>query len=139
VVFRSATTHLIVAVLLACPFLCLSQGTAGAETPSTDGCRSGCGCCSHSTPASSKDCPGKQDSRQGSGACLCRGAVMDRHVVAPDPGHEISAFDVPPDIMFLVRQSLAAERSFSTERAGCHFSAAVSGRAVRALIASLLL
>jgi len=137
---RVATVHFVVAVLLACPFACLAQAAASLPpwtwTLASD---SGCDCCSRSIPRDSHKCPGKPaDSRQGSGTCLCHGAVMDRPAVPPDPGHEVVGF-VPLDTVLVVRGPLAIERSFFTGRTPCHFPAADSGREVRALIASLLL
>ena len=63
---------------------------------------------------------------------------MDRHVTPPNPDYEIVTF-LPLDAAFLAREAFAIERGFSTEQAACHFPAAYSGRAVRVLIASLLL
>ena len=46
---------------------------------------------------------------------------------------------LPLDVMLLVPGAFSIERGFSTEQAACHFPGAESGRAVRALIESLLL
>ena len=133
---RVATAHLTVLVLLACPFVCLS-GSAEASAPSP-GSHSGCDCCPRPAPGDADDCPGKPDPCQGSGTCLCHGAVLDRPVAAPHPGHEILGL-VPRDAVLMVRDLVETPRGVSTERTACHFPAAESGRAVRALIASLLL
>ncbi len=137
--FGRATVYLLVATLLACPYFCLANVTAvtGASllrdqhTGSYD-------CCSRPDPLDSKHRPGQPESRQGSGMCLCHGAVMDRHVETPDLQEALVTF-LPPDAGVLVRQLLTVERGFSTEQAACHFPAADSGREVRALIESLLL
>jgi len=63
---------------------------------------------------------------------------MDRHVEMPNPDQAVVTC-LPPDAMVLVGKSFGLDDGFSTERAACHFPAAKSGRAVRALIASLLL
>jgi hypothetical protein len=63
---------------------------------------------------------------------------MDRHVATPGLDYEIVTF-LPPDAALRNREAFAVKRGFSTEQAACHFPAADSGRAVRALIASLLL
>jgi hypothetical protein len=63
---------------------------------------------------------------------------MDRHVAPPNPDSQIVTF-VRLDTVLLVRGAVAVERGFFTQQAACHFAAAQSGRAVRALIASLLL
>jgi hypothetical protein len=46
---------------------------------------------------------------------------------------------LPPDDVILAAERFARDDGASIERAACHFPAADSGRAVRALIASLLL
>jgi hypothetical protein len=137
---RVVTVHALVAVLLGCPLVCLSHGAAiaAAQASSTVGSQSCCDCCSGPRPGGSKDCPGKPDSRQGGGTCLCHGAVMDRHVVAPDPGLAVVTF-LLPDAVSQRGEPLTMDRGFPTERVSCHFPAADSGRGVRALIASLLL
>jgi hypothetical protein len=63
---------------------------------------------------------------------------MDRHVEMPNPDQAIVTC-LPPDAMVLVGKSFGLDDGFATERAARHFPAAKSGRAVRALIASLLL
>jgi hypothetical protein len=140
--FGTATVHLLAVILLTCPYLCLSNVAAGTGASSTRGhCSGGCDCCSHSAPQDSqdsKDCPDQPDSRQGSGTCLCHGAVMDRHIEMPDLGHAVVTC-LAPDAMVLVGEPFGLDNGFSTERAACHFPAAESGREVRALIASLLL
>jgi hypothetical protein len=135
----TATVHLLTAILLVCPYLCLSNATTGNSTRGHH--LGGCDCCSRSVPQDSqdsKDCPGQPDSRQGSGTCLCHGAVMDRHVEMPNPDHAV-VMCLAPDAMVLVGEPFGLDNGLSTERAACHFPAAESGREVRALIASLLL
>jgi hypothetical protein len=136
VAFRVTTVHVVVAVLLTCPFICLAQAAGLSTSTACD--PSGCGCCPKSASGGGKECPGKPDPYQGSGTCLCHGAVMDRHVVAPDPGHEFVGF-VPLDTGLLAQGPVADEGGLTTQRASCHFPSADSGRAVRALIVSLLL
>jgi hypothetical protein len=63
---------------------------------------------------------------------------MERHVAPSNPDGEIVT-SLPADAVLLVRETSAIERGFSTQQAACHFAAVDSGRAVRALIASLLL
>lgn len=128
------------AVLLACPLVCLSHAAASAEAQASlaVGSRAGCDCCSGSCPRDSNDGSGKPDSRQGSGTCLCHGAVMDRHVEMPIPDHAFVTC-LPSDAMAVAAEPLDSDARFVTERAACHFPVADSGREVRALIASLLL
>ena len=138
-ILRTAIVCLVVAVLLVCPFLCLSNAAAGTGTSSLRGHHSGgCDCCSRSAPQDSKGGPSQPDSRQGSGTCLCHGAVIAQHVAPPTPDNAVVTF-LPLDAVLLVRDSFAVERGFSTEQAACHFPVADSGREVRALIESLLL
>ena len=138
----TATVHLLTAILLVCPYLCLSNAAAGTATCSTRGYPSGgCDCCSRAVPRDSqgsKDCPEQPDSRQGSGTCLCHGAVVDRHVETPNPDHAIVTC-LTPDVAALVVDPFGLDERFSNERSACHFPAAESGREVRALIVSLLL
>jgi hypothetical protein len=63
---------------------------------------------------------------------------MDRHVAPPSFGCEVVTF-LPLDAGLPVRGAFAVDRGLSSEQAACHFPNADSGRAVRALIASLLL
>lgn len=137
--FGTATVHLLAAVLLACPYLCLSNASVvSAKSFMHPSPLRGCDCCSHSAPQDSKDCPSQPDSRQGSGTCLCHGAVMDRHVEMPNPDHAVVTC-LPLDAMVLVGEPFGLDDGFATERAACHFPTAQSGREVRALIESLLL
>jgi hypothetical protein len=140
---RVVTVHTQVVVLLGCPFVCLSHVAAAAPAGTslavlTIGSQSGCDCCSGPCPGDRNGCPAKPDSRQGGGTCLCHGAVVDRQVVSPDPGHAVVTF-LPLDAIPQRGEPFTIERGFPTERVSCHFPAADSGREVRALIASLLL
>jgi len=72
------------------------------------------------------------------GTCLCHGAVMDRHVTPPNPDCEMVTC-LPLDAVLLIQGVFAGQRGFGTDQTACHFRAAASGRAVRALIASFLL
>lgn len=132
---RTATIYVLVAALLGCPFPCLAQAAAGLSASAKSSF--GCDCCSRSARSPAKQCPGKSDSHQGSGTCLCHGAVADRHVVPADPGHEVVTFVSLPTSM-LIRVPSLAERGLLTQWAACHFPAVDSGRQLRALIASLL-
>jgi hypothetical protein len=139
-VLRAATIHLLVAVLLACPYVCL-LGAADSVGPTAarDGRHARCRCCC-SGPCSDegKDRPGKRDSRQESGTCLCHGAVMDRQVSLPNPGHEVVTF-LPLDAAGPLGESFIADEGFLSRPTACHFPAATSGRILRALIESFLL
>jgi hypothetical protein len=141
-VFRTATIHLLVAVLLVCPYVCFSGAAEGqASQAGRQGRtkRACCHCCC-SGPCSDngKDKPGKQDSRPKSGTCLCHGAVMDRAIAMPDPGYELVAF-LPPDAAGPLRESFGADDGFLSRPTACHFAGATSGRMLRALVESYLL
>ena len=137
--FGRTTVHLLAAILLACPYLCLSNASVLSAmsfmhtTPPM-----GCDCCSRPIPQDSKDCPSQPDSRQGSGTCLCHGAVMDQHVEMPNLDQAVVTF-LSLDATLLIQGPFAIERGSLSETAACHFPAADSGREVRALIESLLL
>ena len=63
---------------------------------------------------------------------------MGQQVEMPNLYHAIVTF-LPPDVMVLDGTPFGLDGRLSTDRAACHFSAADSGREVRALIESLLL
>jgi hypothetical protein len=136
----TATVHLLTAVLLVCPYLCLSHTPAGAS--STCGPRSVCcDCCSRSAPQQNqgdRDRPNQSDSRKGSGTCLCHGAVIDRHAEMPNP-HQVVATYLQLDAAAPTDETSGRDDHLSTIGAACHFPAAESGRELRALIASFLL
>jgi hypothetical protein len=138
----TATVHLLTAILLVCPYLCLSNAATGTDASSTRVHHSaGCDCCSRSVPQDSQDsenCPDQPDSRQGSGTCLCHGAVMDRHIEMFTPDHAVVVC-LPSGALVLAAEPFGQDDQLVTQRAACHFPAAESGREVRALIASLLL
>ena len=128
----------LIATLLLCPYTCLSHAAAGSWASATAG-RQTCDCCCPG-PASEagKDRPCEPGSSPVNGTCLCHGAVMDRHVAPPTLDQAFVAI-LPLDAMLLVRESFATQRDFPAEHVACHFAAAISGRDVRALMASLLL
>lgn len=135
---RLAVVHLVAAVLVVCPYVCLWGPARGTNVSSARGSRFACSCCSRCAPANGKDGPAKPDSGKMSGTCLCHGAVVGRHVAPPDPGHEVLGV-VAQDAARLISDLPIAQRNALGERASCHFPAAETGREVRALIASFLL
>jgi hypothetical protein len=138
-VFRAATVFLLVAVLLACPYSCLVRAAVSLADPATEEpCEADDGCCGSPGSESGKDHTGTPASCPQVGTCLCHGAVIERHVAPPQPDCEIETL-LPHDVVLAIGDAAAGERSCAAEPAACHFAAADSGRAVRALIASLLL
>jgi hypothetical protein len=136
---RAAIVYLLTAILLACPYFCLSNAGAGSGRSSIRSENSGgCKCCSHPAPQDSKDRPSQPDSRKGSGTCLCHGAVVNQHVEMPNLDEAVVAY-LSLDSLLPAPQPFAIERSSLSDLAACHFPAADSGREVRALIESLLL
>jgi hypothetical protein len=80
---RTATVLILVAVLLACPFLCLDRVAAGIGEAEKGDCRAEDSCCPSGDSKPGDDCLDKQGSCPESGSCLCHGAIMDRHVTPP--------------------------------------------------------
>jgi hypothetical protein len=140
--FRTGMAHLLTVVVLVCPYFCLPSVAGGmGKSLMCDCCEGGCDFCSDSAPREnqdSKDCPEQPDSPRGNGACLCHGAVMDRHVELPSP-NDLSGFSFPFAELALAGEILGGYDRFSARMSRCHFPTAESGKAVRALIASLLL
>jgi hypothetical protein len=135
IAIRTATIHLIIAVLLACPYVCLSHAAAMPQSARSSG---GCTCCSRPVPQNSKSCPVQPERQQRGGTCLCHGAVMDRQTHMPGLERAIVLLEAP-DAPAIMSEPLAVERVFWTGWVASHFPTADSGREVRALIASLLL
>jgi len=135
---RIVIVHLLVVILLACPYPCLSQAAAAVGKGTRGhGCGRGC-CCPGPASETGKDRPGEPGSRPASGTCLCHGAVTDRPAALPNPDDGFVSL-LPPDGMLLTGESFCAEARLLAGQRACHFPLADSGREVRALIASLLL
>jgi hypothetical protein len=137
-VFRTATIYVLVAVLLACPYPCLIRAAAELEKPVTECCGADDDCCGFPCCGADKDHSGAPSSCPEGGTCLCHGAVMERPAAPPILDCAIAAF-LPLDAAILIREAAGGERGPITVKAACHFASVNSGRAVRALIASLLL
>lgn len=136
--FRTATVHLVVGVLLVCPYSCLCRAVDSLRSSPAEGSRGGCTCCNHSLPKKDRQRPGEPIRCPASGTCLCRGAIMDRPATVPDFDHSVVS-SLRPDATFLIGDSLVLNDAFSRNRAASHFSWVDSGRALRALIESFLL
>jgi hypothetical protein len=137
-VLRSVVAHFLILLLLACPYPCLTRAEACVQGPAKGKCRPHDSCCSCPCSKTGEDRPGAPVSCPEGGTCLCHGAVMERHVAPPNPDCQFVTF-LPLDAMHVVQGAVAIERDFFAEQAACHFPAVDSGRAVRALIGSLLL
>jgi hypothetical protein len=137
-VIRFATVHLVAVVLLVCPYLCLPGfSSAAGEASGCSESEEECDCYRQPTQADRDNCPCQPTPRQGCGSCLCRGAIMDRHVDAPAPDYSVVSF-LLADTGFPAGE-FSDGTGFSTHRAGGSHPTAETGREVRALIASLLL
>lgn len=134
----TATVHLLVAILLACPYVCHVKTADGMEKPIAHNARAGkCPCCCEPDSQDRRSCPDRPASRTG-GACLCHGAVMDRHVVPPE-NHRGFVTYLPPQVDCVGASLHVGDHVITTVPHACHFPAADSGRAVRAFMKSLLL
>ena len=69
------TVHILIALVLACPYFCMGDALG---SPST-GCSSGC-CCPQNDPG--QESPGAPAGNDGD--CLCRGAVVDTEAGTAD-------------------------------------------------------
>jgi len=97
-----------------------------------------CDCCAPLAAQDGDGCPARPAPPVESGTCLCHGAVMDRDVEAPDPDHAPVTFRLV-DPGTLCRDSASAAQNVATDQIRAHFTGAVSGRELRALLASLLI
>ncbi len=119
---RLATTILLTAHLLICPYRCLGDAAGGGDAP----CQAS-SCCVHDQPDATGDespkSPGENESD-----CLCHGAIMDNPRVADDKLISSPAVSWLPDLAGCpTNLSLAADAfgapcqgpSFSTGRDVC--------------------
>ena len=121
--------YLIVAAVLACPYVCMAHASGSTSAI----CESGCGC-SHSQP---RENPGEPADHTPD--CLCQGAVVDGEVRAAD-----FEFTVPLSVNWLVadivilssRCSVSSRIAFESQHSFPPFS---SGRDVCALTCSFLI
>jgi hypothetical protein len=129
---RVAAVHVMIAVVLACPFLCAAQ----AESAETEGSES-VWCGSHApSDEDGKQCPeGPESGHCSCRACLCRGAVVDRHVETPRLTRLFAAYTA----VNVASAEIIFRTGLPVPHTACHFPAAESGREVRALIESFLL
>jgi hypothetical protein len=138
VVVRAIGVHLLVVVLLACPFPCLGRAAAGSGAACAGGnCGGDDDCCPASGSNSGQGAP-RTPERIGGGTCLCHGAVMDRHTPSVTLDHQLIAV-LPTDELSRQLGPLIADSGLFLSPSACDFASAVSGRTLRAHIASLLL
>ena len=133
-VYHQTTVHLLVGVLLGCPFFCLLEwdGGAGAEAHALS-----CACCS---PDSSDSQPCRDDSNPEQKNCLCHGAIMF-------PATRVAVSDVGVTPLSDIDHYLVVANTPVAENAGeaglssipSHFPPFSSGRAICALTGVLLL
>jgi hypothetical protein len=129
----AATSGLLLASLLGCPYLCLAHSLVPAAQMVP--------CCAACTSSASE--PGPQDlpinpadGRDDCGACLCRGAVLDA------PSRDLDAHAEPSGIIRAMEDSQPSRTVTLDPCRVAHaaqFAALSSGREIRALIASRLL
>jgi len=133
------TAYVILVTLLLCPYLCLGRvATACGTDFAANDCRDDDCCCPSPVSDSNKDRPRDSDSGRQGGTCLCHGAVLQPPIILPSVDAGFATF-AAVDELSAATSSIFVDRLFAVEHAMRHFSAADSGRAVRALIESLLL
>ncbi len=131
--YRTITVHLLVGVLLGCPFSCLlklGQAKAPVVRPLS------CTCC----PESSDSQPCHDGSNRDQKDCLCRGAIMF-------PTMRVAVGDVAAAPLAAIDHYLEVANTPITESAGeaglsffpAHFPSFSSGREICALTGVLLL
>ena len=133
-IYRRTTVHLLVCVLLACPFFCLLElgGEKGAEAGALS-----CACCS---PDSSDNHPFHDGSNREQKNCLCRGAILfpTMRVADGDVGvTPLSAIDHYLEVTNTLVAESAGEAGLSSFPS--HFPPSSSGREICALTGVLLL
>ena len=132
--YRQTTVHLLVGVLLGCPFVCLSE--LGREK-GTEARALSCACCS---PESSDSQPCHDGSNREQKDCLCGGAVMF-------PAVRVEGGDVEVTPLSAIDHYLEVTNTPVAESAGeaglaffpSHFPPFSSGREICALTGVLLL
>ncbi len=133
-IYRQTTVHLLVCVLLGCPFFCLLElgGEKGAEARVP-----ACACC---PPDSSDNQPFHGSSNREQPDCLCRGAIMFSAV-------RVEGGDVGVTPLSAIANYLGATNTPVAQSAGktglssfpSHFPPFSSGREICALTGVLLL
>lgn len=133
--FGRTTIYVVVGILVLCPYTCLGRTAAVVETVD---CAQSDDCCSP-PPASDSGKDRPSDSSRRGGSCLCHGAVLQSPAILPCVDAGPATFVAVDDLQAVTRSSLFCDSLFAVAHTVCHFPAADSGRAVRALIESLLL
>jgi len=131
-------THLLIALLLGCPFVCLHQKT---EAGVADMCAVVCACCSPCQQHPSEQYPSDGAPESGRQNCACKGAVVQAPSRATDMDlHCNSLWYFAADILYPVvcHRDLTGGADGS-HSAVSHFPPLSSGQDVRAIISSRLL
>jgi hypothetical protein len=134
-IYRIATTWVLVATMLLCPFICLANAsTAGGQNgqPSKS-------CCPCSDSDDSENAPCQRDSGGQGGSCLCHGAVLQSPTLPPSLDIGPVVFLSSNDLLSSAKSAILADTLFAVEHTACHFPFADSGHELRALIESFLL
>ena len=134
IMYYQTTVHLLVGVLLGCPFVCLSElgREKGAEVRAPS-----CACCS---PGSSDSQPCHDGSNREQKDCLCGGAIMFpavRFAVGDVGVAPLSAIDHYLEVANTPVVGIAGEADLSSFAS--HFPPFSSGREICALTGVLLL
>jgi len=135
-VVRGFTVHLLVGVLLACPFPCLAKAAGSGPVAVRGHCGGGDCCCPK--PGSESDQRGPTGpERCDGGTCLCHGAVMDRLVWLPSLDFQLVAILPADEVSRQHAPAIADARRL--DLSACDFAWVCSGRMLRAQIESLLI
>jgi hypothetical protein len=124
--------------MLFCPYLCLPQARANGTAALACECREDHCCPSPTSVPGGNESDDSGSTAQG-GDCLCHGAVLLSPPTPPSLDVALAVFLPIGDLRTVARSSVRGGNVGAVEHMVCHFAAATSGRAVRALIESFLL
>ncbi|MGA2617013.1 MAG: hypothetical protein ABSF26_05330 [Thermoguttaceae bacterium] len=135
---RATIVHFLVALVLACPYLCLPRAVGRSGQSAVQGCLEADPCCPGADSEPCKHGPGKPGHHVCTGTCLCHGAILSRHVTPPAPDQSIAS-PLPPVAGRMPGEWSCGGGGSAAEPNASHFPTADSGRTLRALIQSFLL
>lgn len=118
------TAHILIALVLACPYFCMGNALGSMPT----GCSSGC-CCPQNDPGQ------ENPEAPADGDCLCHGAVVDADARTADLDLTIPLSWLFVDVAWLTHPAL----SYITFETPHHFPPFSTGRDICALTCTLLI
>lgn len=124
---RATVTHLLIATVLICPYLCLGELTESVSCAQAVGCS-----CCHDPLGQDNDAP--ESPEDGDQDCLCHGAIAAVKVESPETSASESSF-AGTLALDLDRSVLSGSGLLSLDsRRSVHFPPLCSGREICALI-----